>query len=440
MVTLGLLRLMARHGRRVIGIKNGPDYIDPAFHAAASYRPCVNLDLWAMRPATVAAMVERLSADHDLILAEGAMGLFDGAAEGGGSTADLAVLTGWPVVLVVDARGQGASIAALVRGFASHRADVEVAGVVCNRVGSHEHAQILRRALAPLGVPVLGMILRDAALVLPERHLGLVQAAEHKDLDAFIDRAAERVQRCVEVSALMELTRPAHDLARWAGSPGDGIAPLGQRIAVARDTAFAFAYPALLQGWRERGAELSFFSPLANEAPDPNADAIYLPGGYPELHAARLAANMRFTSGLGAAAERGAAIYGECGGYMVLGTGLIDGEGRRQPMAGLLPLETSFAERTLHLGYRAVTLVGEAGPLGEGGGSFRGHEFHYARILTEGEGAPLFLAADAAGRPLGAAGRRVGSVFGSFVHLIDRAPLGSQPPALAGESPPRAPR
>jgi cobyrinic acid a,c-diamide synthase len=438
MVTLGLLRILARHGTRVIGIKSGPDYIDPAFHAAASYRPCANLDLWAMRPSTVAAMIERLSADHALILAEGAMGLFDGAAEGGGSTADLAALTGWPVVLVADARGQGASIAALVRGFRSHRADIEVAGVICNRVGSHEHAQILRRALAALGVPVLGMVLRDAALVLPERHLGLVQAAEHQDIDAFIDRAAERIHRYVEVSALMELAKPAHDLSRWAGRPGDGVPPLGQRIAVARDTAFAFAYPALLQGWRERGAELGFFSPLANEAPDPNADAIYLPGGYPELHAGRLAANMRFMGGLTAAAGRGVAIYGECGGYMVLGTGLIDGEGRRQPMAGLLPLETSFAERTLHLGYRAVTLVGEGGPLGEGGAAFRGHEFHYARILTEGEGPSLFLAADAAGRPLGGAGRRIGSVFGSFVHLIDRAPSGSQPYALANESSPRS--
>jgi cobyrinic acid a,c-diamide synthase len=419
-LTMALLRLLARKGTRVAAIKAGPDYIDPAFHGAACGRPCLNLDLWAMRAGTVAALVECVSVDHDLIVAEGAMGLFDGAADGSGATADLAALTGWPVVLVVDARGQGASVAALVRGFRDHRADVEVAGVICNRVGSADHATILAHALEPLGLPVLGMVRRDEGLVLPERHLGLVQAAEHGDLERFIADAAERIGHQLDLTALTGLMRPARDLARLAGA-GDGIPPLGQRIAVARDAAFAFAYPALLQAWRERGAALSFFSPLEGQGPDHAADAIYLPGGYPELHAGRLARNERLMTGLQIAAQHGAAIYGECGGYMLLGQGLVDAEGQRQRMAGLLPLETSFAERKLHLGYREVTLCGDALPLGSARSRFRGHEFHYARILSEAGSEALFEASDARSRDLGPAGQRVGRVFGSFVHLIDRA-------------------
>jgi cobyrinic acid a,c-diamide synthase len=195
---------------------------------------------------------------------------------------------------------------------------------------------------------------------------------------------------------------------------------LGARIAVARDDAFLFAYPAVLRGWRDQGAELSCFSPLADEAPDPAADAVYLPGGYPELHAGRLAAAERFLSGLRRAASRGATIYGECGGYMALGEGLTDADGRTHRMAGLLPLATSFADRRLHLGYRVATLCA-AGPLGPAGARYRGHEFHYAAASAATAGAPLFRATDSCGADLGAAGLCCGSVMGSFVHLIDRA-------------------
>jgi cobyrinic acid a,c-diamide synthase len=198
------------------------------------------------------------------------------------------------------------------------------------------------------------------------------------------------------------------------------LPPLGQRIAVARDAAFVFAYPAVLDDWRRGGASLSFFSPLADETPDAGADAVYLPGGYPELHAGRLAGGRNFLTGLRAAADRGAAIYGECGGYMVLGEGLVDAAGTRHAMAGLLPLETSFATRRRHLGYRRARLLA-SGPLGAAGSEFRGHEFHYATILGEGDGAALFAASDADGAPLGAVGRARGKVQGSFLHLVDRA-------------------
>lgn len=416
-VTLALLGALSRRGVAVAALKVGPDYIDPGFHAAAAGRVSYNLDLWAMRPATVAGVLEAAEKDAELVLAEGVMGLFDGAGDGQGSTADLAALTGWPVLLVVDARGVGASAAALIEGFQRHRADVPLAGVLFNRVGSARHERVLRGAVPP-GLPVLGALPGDAALALPERHLGLVQASENRDLAAFLTAAADLAERHVDLARLRRMALPA----RLTQSPGEapGIPPLGRRIAVAQDRAFAFAYPALLEGWRRTGAEVRAFSPLADEAPDAAADAVYLPGGYPELHAARLASNRRFMAGLAAAALRGAGVLGECGGYMVLGRGLVDADGVRHPMAGLLPLESSFARRRLHLGYRSARLLEDC-PLGAGGEVFRGHEFHYASIVDEGPGEPLFHCRDAEGSDLGPQGRRRGNVLGSFVHLIDRA-------------------
>ena len=422
LVTLALLRRFRATGLPVGSIKVGPDYIDPAFHRAASGRPCFNLDTWAMRPGTLAAVLARAAEGAELILGEGVMGLFDGAGpEGLGSTAALAAATGWPVVLVVEARGMGASAAALVEGFLHHRPASgpapEIAGVIFNRTGGAGHAELLRAACAQLPVPVLGCLRRRDALVLPERHLGLVQAGEHGDLEAFLEAASAAVAEDLDLEALADLARPALPASADEGPP---LPPLAQRIAVARDQAFAFAYPALLEAWRAAGVELSFFSPLDDEVPDPAAEAVYLPGGYPELHAGRLAGNRSFLEGLRAAVGRGAALYGECGGYMVLGRVLTDAEGRDHAMAGLLPVATSFREPRLSLGYREVALL-EAGPLGPAGGRFRGHEFHYAR-LTGGEGTrALFRGRDALGRDLGPLGCRAGPVCGSFVHLIDRA-------------------
>ncbi len=416
-LTAALLRLLVRRGLRVAAAKLGPDYIDPAFHAAACGRPCLNIDLWAMRPETVAALLGRLSIDSDIAIVEGVMGLFDGAADGTGSTADFAALTGWPVVLVVDARGQAASAGALVRGFATHRPGVNIAGVIFNRVGGTAHADMLKRAVAVLGIPVLGCVARDVSLSLPERHLGLVQAGELGDLNAFLDRAADCLAASLDPDAVQALARPS--TATATEKSNCAIPPLGQRIAVARDPVFAFAYPALLEGWRAAGAEVLAFSPMADETPAADADAVYLPGGYPELHAGRLAANLNFLGGVRTAAKRGAIIFGECGGYMVLGAGLTDREGARHAMAGLLPLESSFAEPRLHLGYRQARVIAE-GPLGEAGAAYRGHEFHYASVIGEGPGEPLFDCVDARGKALGTSGRRRTNVLGSFIHLIDR--------------------
>ncbi|MWB79567.1 cobyrinate a,c-diamide synthase [Pseudooceanicola sp. 216_PA32_1] len=403
-VTLALLRLLAREGVTVRGAKSGPDYIDPRFHEAATGRACLNLDAWAMPPDRLAA----LAAGDGLLVIEGAMGLFDGAPpEGRGAVADLARLLALPVVLVIDAGRMAQSVAPLVAGFAGHDPAVRVAGVILNNVGSPHHAAMLRRALEPSGLPVLAALPRDAGLAMPSRHLGLVQAGERADLDAFLDKAADWLDAALERDALERIAAPL------AEAPGAlRMKPPAQVIAVARDQAFAFAYPHMLADWRSHGAELRFFSPLADEAV-PEAGFTFLPGGYPELHAGRIAGNARFLDSLRKAAEAGP-VHGECGGYMVLGQRLVDAEGQSHAMAGLLELDTSFQSRKLHLGYRELTDLG--GPFG---GRLAGHEFHYATTLRA-DGAPLYEARDAEGNILPPMGLRRGRVSGSFAHVIER--------------------
>lgn len=417
-VTLGLLRRLRDLGVAVGPVKVGPDYIDPAFHTAASGRTCLNLDTWAMRPSSLSGLFARVSDGVDLVVAEGVMGLFDGAPRGGGSTADLAAMTGWPVVLVVDVRGMGASVGALVRGFLTHRSDLSFAGLILNRIGGPGHEALLRDSCQEFGIPVLGCLPRDDALTVPSRHLGLVQAGEHGDLGAFLGKAAAAIEARIDVAALRAAARPSA-FGAAPDAAGGFVPPLGRHIAVARDEAFAFCYPHLLEDWSQAGVELSLFSPLGNQAPDLKADAVYLPGGYPELHGARLAGNGTFLDGLRAAAGRGATVYGECGGFMVLGHSMTDGDAQKHTMAGLLPVETSFAEPRRKLGYREARLL-ESGPLGAEGTVFRGHEFHFAQEVANGAGRALFEARDAQGRALGALGAVDGRVLGSFIHLIDR--------------------
>lgn len=405
-VTLGLLRALSNASVKVRGAKSGPDYIDPRFHQAACARPCVNLDAWAMPPAMIRALATE--GRPEMLLIEGAMGLFDGAPpDGKGSSADLARMLRLPVVLVVDAGRMAQSVAPLVAGFAGFDPEVRLAGVILNRVGSPRHTGMLRKALEPLGIPVIGAIPRVKGLEHPDRHLGLVQAGERADLDAFLERAADVVGLGCDLDALVEIARP---LPLVPSRDGAMMKPPGQRIAVAQDIAFDFAYPHMLEGWRRAGAQVIAFSPLADH-PVPEADVVFLPGGYPELHAGRLAACNVFMHSLRRASET-AVIYGECGGYMVLGEGLTDATGTRHRMAGLLSLETSFSTRRLHLGYRS--LRADEGPFA---GKWAGHEFHYATTV-KAEGEPLFEARDAEGNRLAPMGLRKGAVSGSFAHII----------------------
>ncbi len=363
------------------------------------------------------------------------MGLFDGGAGGIGSTASLAALTGLPVLLVVGAQGTAQSAAAVAEGCARLAEDFRVVGAIANQVASERHADLVREGFSRASVPLLGLVRRDGAIALPSRHLGLVQAEEHADLAKKIARAGELVSEGCDLEQIVGSARPlppcGGEMERGERNRRDlhssplpdpppqggreGFAPLGQRIAVARDVAFAFAYPHVLDGWRDQGAEVSFFSPLADEGPAADADAVYLPGGYPELYAARLAAAANFRLAMHAAAERGALVYGECGGYMVLGESLVDADGADHPMLGLLPLETSFKHRMLHLGYRVLRPLGRLPwdvPLSA-------HEFHFARVVSEGDADRLFEAESADGALLGPIGLRRGRVMGSFAHVID---------------------
>ncbi|MGI9372322.1 MAG: cobyrinate a,c-diamide synthase [Hyphomicrobiales bacterium] len=407
LVTLGLLRALAETGIAVAPAKAGPDYIDPRFHEVAAGADCVNLDAWAMRPDTMRALA---SSRDGLFIAEGVMGLFDGAVTGEGSTADLAVHLGLPVILVMDVERQAHTVAALVQGLAQFKPDCRIAGLIFNRTGSPRHGDIVKAAVEPLGIPVLGCIPNDRGLEVPSRHLGLVQASEHPELEGFISHAAAMVRDGLDLEALAALAQPVK-----AAQGTQPFAPLGQRIAIAQDLAFSFIYRHVLDGWRAAGAELVPFSPLDDEAPDAAADAVYLPGGYPELHGAKLAVNKVFLDGLRAVAARDALIFGECGGYMVLGKTLIDGDGVGHDMVGLLDVTTSFAKRKLHLGYRRFT---HQSPL-PFAPVLRGHEFHYSTLIHQEQGTPLFHAEDAAGNVLAPMGLQKGKVLGSYAHIID---------------------
>ena len=415
-VTLGLLRALARRGVAVQPYKCGPDYIDTGYHRLASGRPTFNLDSWAMNAALIHALAGE-AAGADLAIAEGVMGLFDGApaagASGDGSSADIAAALGWPILLVLDISGQSQSAAAIAHGFRTMRSDLTIAGVILNRVGSPRHEAMVRRAMTAIDMPVLGAIPRSASLTLPDRHLGLVQAQELGEAEQRIDAMADTVATHLDLPAII-----AAAATRAAPSPPWRCPPPGQRIALAQDAAFSFTYAHLVAGWRAAGAEILPFSPLADDAPAPDADAVWLPGGYPELHAGQIAAAGRFLTSLRRHAQS-RPVHGECGGYMVLGQAIIDAQGRSHAMAGLLGLVSSFADRRLHLGYRTARLLA---PMGghPAGARLRGHEFHYSTIVDQPD-APLADMTDALGAPVAAAGSRRGRVTGSFFHLIGAA-------------------
>jgi cobyrinic acid a,c-diamide synthase len=412
-VMLGLLRALRDDGLVVQPFKSGPDYIDPAFHHAASGRPSFNIDTWAMDDALLQAIGGQSDGAH-ICIAEGSMGLYDGVATRGqtgfGSSAETAQRMGWPVILVIDAGGQAQSAAATALGFQAYMPDLPIAGVILNRVASPRHERLIRRGMDHVGLNVLGVLPRRGDLALPERHLGLIQAMEHPDLEAAIVGYASFLRENVDLDAIR-----AAALAGPARMGGALSKPPAQRIALARDAAFSFTYPHLLKGWREAGAEIIPFSPLANEEPDKDADLVWLPGGYPELHAGVLASAGKFRAALHRHAQT-RPVHGECGGYMALGAGLIDKDGVRHQMAGLLGLETSYEKRKFNLGYRRAVLS-ENMPGFAAGTALRGHEFHYSSIVQQPD-PPLAEVADADGNPVAQSGSIRGNVTGTFFHMI----------------------
>lgn len=414
-VTLALLNAFRRRGLSVRALKTGPDYIDPAFHQEATGLPCANLDSWAMQGEALDSRLARAGEGVDLVIVESSMGLFDGLAlpDGQrGAASDIAARFGMPVLMVLDASGQGQSVGAVAQGLAEWDEAVSVGGVILNNIASDRHEKLCRAALRQ---NLLGVFRRDRAILLPERHLGLVQARERGDLADFFGSLADKAEAELDLDAIFALSRP---ISQGAIKGGCLVPPPGQRIALADDAAFSFLYAHLAEEWREAGAEILPFSPLADEAPDDRAECCWLPGGYPELHAARLAAASHFKAGMHHFATT-RPVHGECGGFMVLGAGLEEASGARYEMLGLLSHETSFAKRKMALGYRQACLLQDS-LLGPKGTILRGHEFHYAWVTEAGHDAAFARLQDGEGQDLGVAGAQRGTVSGSFFHVLAR--------------------
>ncbi|MBD9361349.1 cobyrinate a,c-diamide synthase [Methylomonas sp. EbB] len=393
-VTAALAYYHRQQGRRVRAFKTGPDFIDPQILAYASGQPVYQLDLWMMGEAHCRELLYRAAAEADLILIEGVMGLFDGDS----SSADLAQALAVPVAAVIDAQGMAQTFAAVAFGLANYRPDLAFAGVIANKVGSAGHAKLLQEAL-PADMPLLAVMSRDEAVGLPSRHLGLLQADEIGDLDARLARAAELLNSftpCVLPEPVAFAAVSAHPLPRLLQ---------GKRIAVASDAAFSFIYQANLDCLQAMGAELLFFSPLADSAL-PETDSVYLPGGYPELHLQALADNLAMKQALTAHHQAGKAIYAECGGFLYLLDSLADKDGQRAAMVGLLPGSAVMQTRLANLGMHSLQLER---------GEIRGHSFHFSKLETTLE--PIAVSSPQRSFGHGEGFFRNGSLQASYLHL-----------------------
>jgi cobyrinic acid a,c-diamide synthase len=418
-VTLGLLGALHRKGLAVAPFKAGPDFIDPGLHRLAAGRESRNLDTWMMSPRALGEAFARGCAGADLALVEGVMGLFDGARGGAeaGTTAHLARRLGLPVVLVVDARGMAGSAAAVVHGFASLDRRVRVAGVILNRVAGAGHLAYLVEAIERRArVPVLGHLPREEELAIPERHLGLTTA---EDLAApeVLAQIADRVASGVDLERLTALAVPC----RLPPLPTAPPPAPRARLGVARDAAFCFLYPDTLERLAEAGVEAVPFSPLADRALPDGVDGLYLPGGYPEVHGAALAANGAMRAAVRTACGAGMPVYAECGGLVYLSEGVTDADGRFHPMCGVLPARCRLGNRRAALGYREVT-VSAPGPLGAAGTRLKGHEFRYSEIdaaalARAGVERTLTLARRGGGDPR-PEGYRVGRTWATYAHVV----------------------
>ncbi|WNC91917.1 cobyrinate a,c-diamide synthase [Paraburkholderia sp. FT54] len=393
-ITAGLARYHRRLGRRVCVFKTGPDFLDPMILARASGAPVLSLDLWMVGEAACRTLLAQAAAQADLILIEGVMGLFDGTP----SSADLSTTFGVPVLAVISAKAMAQTFGAVAFGLAQFRPQVPFYGVLANRVGSARHAQMLEEALPP-GLRWCGYIAASDEIALPDRHLGLHQADEIDDLDARLDHAADTLGH----TALAELPPPVE-----FGTPAPEILPRlleDKTIAIARDAAFSFIYPANIALLEALGAQVAYFSPLADETLPDHADALYLPGGYPELHAATLASNARSAASIRAHAAAGKPLVAECGGLLYLLDQLTDTHGVSAPMLGLLPGHATMQTRFTALGMQQIDSL--HGPM-------TGHTFHYSKLNTSLT--PLRSATRPQGDAPGEAIYRAGSIVATYMH------------------------
>ncbi|EUK17655.1 cobyrinate a,c-diamide synthase [Commensalibacter papalotli (ex Servin-Garciduenas et al. 2014)] len=414
-ITLGLLTALRRRNIKVHAAKSGPDYIDPAFHSVATQATSFNLDSWAMPPDLLDYLFASTLNDTDITIIESSMGFFDGIeTENGkrGCGADLAERYKLPVILVMDVTGQAQSAAAIAYGFANINPNIQVKGVILNNVASPRHLASTEAALKRIHIPVLGSIPRDPSLHLPARHLGLIQAEEHHDLDQHLNHLADIAEQHININALLNLDTT---ITIPKTSPVTALLPLGQHIAIAKDIAFSFIYPHILDGWINQGANIHFFSPMNNEAPPEHCDVCWLPGGYPELYAGQLANQTNFIQGMQHFSLT-RPVHGECGGYMVMGNRLVDKDGVSHHMLGLLSHSCSYEKRKMHLGYRKATLNTPKQEL------IHGHEFHYATVIDPGHDLAYATLTDGTGNPIGAEGGRRNHITGCFFHSIALQP------------------
>jgi cobyrinic acid a,c-diamide synthase len=371
-VTLGLIGALTRRGLTVQPFKVGPDFIDPLHHTHASGRASRNLDGWMLDPKTNLEGFARATADADVAVIEGVMGLFDGS-EGSsdqGSSAEMAKLLGLPVILVVDASAMARSAAALIHGFASFDPELRIAGVILNNVGGDAHVEMIREAVAG-SVPILGAVPCVPGLVVPERHLGL--HLPHETRQGYVQTLASLVDAHVDIDGLLQAGR----ITRPAPPPATPASPPRVRVGVARDEAFCFYYPDNLELLQQAGAELVEFSPVRDPLPE-GLDGLYIGGGYPELHAAELAANHSATKAVRDFCKRGGPVYAECGGLIYLGQ-TLQLDGSTYELCGALPLHTRMPAG-LSIAYVEVNTTG--GLFGEGQRA-RGHLFHHSQITGE---------------------------------------------------------
>jgi cobyrinic acid a,c-diamide synthase len=418
-LTAGIIAALRRRGLIVQPYKVGPDYIDPTYHALAAGRPCRNLDTWMLSPDCVRSLFARATADADVAIIEGVMGLFDGADydDETGSTAEVAKLLRAPVVVVLDASRMARSAGAVALGYQRFDDNLPLAGFIINRAAGEGHGRGVASVVTKeTGLPVLGWLPRDEALRVPERHLGLIPTSEPGRWEEFIRGAGDLAARHLDLDQLLAIARQAPPLpaAADAESRPDGDRPV---ISVARDEAFQFTYEDNLDLLRAAGAEIVFFSPLRGAALPPGTGCVILSGGFPEVYAEALSANRDLHATLCAEHREGLPIYAECGGLMYLTQAIVDGDGRRHVMVGLLPGRSVMGGR-LTLGYRLARAADDSWLL-PGGEVVRGHEFHYS--IWEDRPAdlpPAWLLLPRSGegghRPEGA---RLGSLWASYVHL-----------------------
>ena len=414
--TSALIKSLMNNGYSVSAGKIGPDYIDPTYTRYITNRAVFNYDTWAMTEEKIRYLIHESTQKNDIHIIEGVMGLFDGTKNQSSSTAEFVKKFKIPVLLILDSSGQSQTLAAICKGIMNYDTEINFIGVILNNISSERHYNLINEELEKSKIKVLGYLPKSDDLIFPRRHLGLFLAEHVENYQYLINCAANLIEKYIDIEEIIKLSNVVDDdQESKIRESGKASIDLGQRISIAKDPSFSFIYDNTLRQWVKEGREVDFFSPLHDEGPSVNCTGIYLPGGYPELHCEKLANCNNFVNSMKSAAKQRKFIYGECGGYMVLGKSIIDKDNKEHAMLGLLNLVTSFNKRKLSLGYREVKVKESNCFVKEN--AYMCHEYHYSSIMKE-SGQHLFESLDKNG-----AQRKYGlineNVFGSYLHIID---------------------